>query len=251
MARPFGARRIRALPTRRMRSLTASTATGEYLEQLVGWWALDEASGNALDSHTGGLTLTDNNTVGAAEGGRDLEAGSSEYFNRASGTEFQCGNATAYTWILWIKPESFPDGGDTTHFSHAKNDFSFIDYEVRGDSPTLRVWSAGLGANKVATPSGLMSTGTLYMVACGIDAVGGNVWVSKNAGTRGTTALAGMVPGTGSGQFNLGRYAAGEIRYSDGIMRGCAFWKKALTDDQLAWLYNSGTPRTYAEAAAV
>lgn len=239
------------LMTAREQPRARSSATGEYLDQLVGWWALDEASGNALDSHTGGLTLTDNNSVGAAESGRDFEASSSQFFNRASGAEFQCGNI-AYTFAFWIKPESFPNFGDTTHLSHAKNDYSFVDYQFIGDGPQLRVYnSPGGGIQKTATPSGFMSAGTLYFIAGGLDAVDGNVWVSRNAGTRGTTALAGMVPVTAAGQFNLGRYAAGESFYTDGIIKALGFWKRALTDDELTWLYNGGTPRTYAAAAAV
>jgi hypothetical protein len=35
---------------------------------LLAFWALDEVSGNRADSHTGGYTLTDNNTVTQAEG---------------------------------------------------------------------------------------------------------------------------------------------------------------------------------------
>ena len=38
------------------------------LDGLIAWWSLDETSGTRVDSHTGGIDLTDNNTVGFATG---------------------------------------------------------------------------------------------------------------------------------------------------------------------------------------
>ena len=48
-------------------------ATKPSIADLLAWWQLDEASGNRADSHTGGYTLTDNNTVTTAQGGADFE----------------------------------------------------------------------------------------------------------------------------------------------------------------------------------
>ena len=43
-------------------------AVDPLLDGLIAWWSMDEASGNRADSHTGGITLTDNNTVGSIAG---------------------------------------------------------------------------------------------------------------------------------------------------------------------------------------
>ena len=53
------------------------------IDSLGGYWKMDEASGDALDSH-GSNNLTDNDTVAAStdgkiNGARDFEKGFSEY----------------------------------------------------------------------------------------------------------------------------------------------------------------------------
>jgi hypothetical protein len=62
----------KALSQAEVTTLYAAGAGQNYSEidktSLLAFWALDEVSGNRSDSHTGGYTLTDNNTVTQAEG---------------------------------------------------------------------------------------------------------------------------------------------------------------------------------------
>ena len=58
------------------------------IDNLAAYGKLDEASANAIDSHSNGLTLTDTNTAGSAAGkintGRQFDRASNRYFTRAS-----------------------------------------------------------------------------------------------------------------------------------------------------------------------
>lgn len=225
-----------------------SGASGVFLQDLIGWWQLNEASGNALDSHINSLHLTDNNGISAAEGARDFEANSSQFFNRASGTELRCGNI-AYTIMVRFRAESSTN--DMNIFSHSKNDYSFIDYMLWcPQTPSFRTWSAGLGGQKSVTYGTNCQLGQWHTIFCGLDAPDGNIFLTIDDATPVTAALAGLVPGTGAGQFNLGRYAAGEIYYYDGLISHYALWKRHLTGAERTWLYNENSGRTYAQVTA-
>jgi hypothetical protein len=60
------------------------------IDSLIGDWEMDEASGQALDSH-GSNPLTDNNTVGASGGWRDFESDNVESFSHARQRRFEHG----------------------------------------------------------------------------------------------------------------------------------------------------------------
>ena len=243
------------LLTGRKKQAAVAAASGQYLQSLIGWWALDEASGDAIDSASGGLNLTANATPGTAVGKvatcRTLEAASSQYFNRTSGTNFGCANI-AFFWSLWVKWVS--QGDARRVFSHAKNDFSFINYELYESGNgglVFRAWSAGLGGNKAVTYSGALSTGLWYHIVCGQDAPDGNLFIAVNNSTPDTAALAGLIPAAGDGQFNLGRYAAGENSYIDAYIDEVGFWKRAPLVGEIDFQYNAGAGRSYAQTAAV
>ena len=76
------------------------------LTDLVSYWKLDEASGDALDSH-GTNNLTVNGSIGTAAGkigsARDLESsGSDQYFSLADNASLSTGDID-FSVAGWVK----------------------------------------------------------------------------------------------------------------------------------------------------
>jgi hypothetical protein len=80
-------------------------------DSLISAYELDEASGDAVDSH-GGLTLTEFSSVTTGTGhvhatARDFELDNEEYFLRADGSEHSTGDID-FTIEAWVNSESNP-----------------------------------------------------------------------------------------------------------------------------------------------
>src|SRR5690606_38146388 len=78
-------------------------------DDLISYWKLDEASGNAVDAH-GSNTLTETSgTIDAAtgkiNGGRDFEAIDTEYFTCADNAGLSAGDVD-FTIAGWVNLES-------------------------------------------------------------------------------------------------------------------------------------------------
>ncbi len=79
---------------------------------LISYWELKEASGNATDSH-GGYTLTETSgTIDAGagpgsgnKGSRDFEAADTEYFVRGDNPDLSVGDID-FTICAWVNPEA-------------------------------------------------------------------------------------------------------------------------------------------------
>lgn len=217
------------------------------IDNLVSYWKLDEASGNALDSH-GSNDLTETSgtiaaTSGKISGCRDFEAIDTEYFTRASNSDLQVGDID-FSFAMWINPESissFPTflSKDTG----ASREYGFLINDSDSNRVRFAISADGSGLVTVtATNFGSLSTGTWYFVAGGHNATSNEIWVAINAGTPNTQAHSGGVF-TGTSNFAIGARPDGSIHY-DGLIDEVGFWKRDIRSD-LAALYNGGAGLAY------
>jgi len=216
------------------------------LTNLVAWYRLDEASGNALDAHTGAYHLTQNGTVGTAtgkvSGARSFDANSSNFLSQ-SGSQFNFGNTTFYG-AQWIY-----SGNTNTAIIHG-------------------VWDDGVGANRQwflfqdasryrfgITSDGLFGAGNGLTVAWGSNfAI--NTWHLVEFYHNAATDLIGIAVNNGAfvtGSFNKGIYVGASTPYRvgrgannsaplawNGRLDEVAIWSRMLTTDERATLWNSG-----------
>ena len=243
-------------------ALTQNSSGNNLLENLVAFWALDEASGNAVDKHTNNLTLTQHGSPGASTGkvystARTFD-GSTQYFSRASETLLQGGD-NDILFAAWVKADvntanqdilnkySYSDGNACEYLLYYNYDdwsptpyFTFI---VNANASTYGVVRA--------TNFGTMSSSTWYFVIAWHDAVNNVIGISVNNGTPNTTSYSsGMA--TSSTPFLLGAEDNGGVHYPwDGNLGPVMMWKSApggggiLTSDQITTLYNSGAGLPY------
>jgi hypothetical protein len=214
------------------------------LTNLVAYWQLDEASGNATDS-VGSNTLTNNGSVGSATGkvgtARDFGTGvSTKFFRLADNADLSTGDID-FTFAAWVKPSAL-----TKSYAAVltKGDGSSLEYQlIYRLSQSAFDWAVKDSANNVrATNFGAPSVGTWYHLVCWHDSVNNLIGISVNAGTPNTTSYSGGVTDTAYtfAIGTLGSYADSSSTW-DGLIDEVGFWKRVLTSQERTDLYNGGS----------
>jgi hypothetical protein len=231
--------------------------TNGLLNNLVGYWGLDEASGanDALDKHTGARTLTHAASPGSSTGkvysGARTFNGSTQYFNRASETALQGGDndITISAWVYLTANSSeqiiVTKAASTEeyylYYASSSNRFAFSVNDGAGHYTAVT-------ANTFGAPS----LNTWYFVTGVHDAVNNQIKISVNNGTFDTASHTYGIAST-SDNFCVGAIYTGSTVISPltGRIGPVAMWKSApgsggaLTSTQVGQLYNSGNGLAY------
>lgn len=212
---------------------------------LVGYWKLNEASGNRADSSGNGNTLTDNNTVTSVaydywktgESSADFEASNSEYLSIANGSQTGLGITSTYSFVCFFRPESI----GVTHTLASK--WATNGYIIGIDNATNRIFIQNESTVYVDTTTTL-AAGKWYHLAFVYDDTNNlaNLYVNGNLVI---TLAATVNPASNSADFRLGTINAGG-QYADGLMKDAAVWNVALTPIQIKSLALGVDLSTYA-----
>lgn len=219
-------------------------------DNLLYAWELDEASGDALDSHgTADLAEVGGSIAAAAgpagtDGARDPERSSTQYFESAGDLADLTGD-TDLSWEIWFRPEQ--DGIDQTLLSKGTGSNAEYWVFVQGNLAAVRVrlWgSSGYGNENGMVYAGSVSANNWYHVVVTHDAAANEIAVVVNDGTPATVShSAGIYAGTGT--FRVGEFP-GFGTAADGRVAKCRAWGRVLTGAEITELYNSGAGRDYA-----
>ncbi len=215
------------------------------LTGLISYWKLDDVSGNAIDSHTGG----NNGTVTGATQGSTGKLGTSYTFG--SGKYVSCGNptnlsfTTAGTISAWIYPTALT--GDKCIVS--KEDY---DGDLTGYNLFLHEASIGVELAN-ATPDAYQ-----FVDGTGTITIQQNQWqfvvLTWNSTTvkiyyNGTTAVKSasqtIVPISNVIDFQIGGNAVLTTCNFIGKIDEVGVWNRALTQNEVLFLYNSGNGFAY------
>jgi hypothetical protein len=217
-------------------------------DNLIAYWKMDEASGDALDS-LGSNNLTDNNTVGAGtgkvNGARDFEDTNTEWFNHGDNSALSTGDID-FTVAFWVKFESLSTNKDmVSKWVNAGWEFLHY-YDVGSSRFVFYVVSSGGGTFTPVSANnfGAASTGTWYFVVGWHDSVNNQIGISINDGTPNTAAHSAGVADTAT-DFYIGRTGDTTDSYMDGLIDEVGFWKRVLTSTERTQLYNGGAGLTY------
>lgn len=220
------------------------------LTSLVGYWKLDEASGDALDSY-GANTLTDVNTVASGAGkqgtSRDFEDGNSETLSITDNAALSMGDID-FSIAGWVNLESEPvntmgilgkwnSGGNNREY--------YIEYAGSAvDRFRLFVSGDGTASTQVtANNFGAVTTGTWYFVHAYHDSANNLIGISVNNGTADTASHStGCFDGNST--FYLGSINNGALSFFDGLLDEWGVWKKLLSAQEVTDLYNGGNGNT-------
>lgn len=218
------------------------------LNDLVSWWALEEASGIRFDAH-GSNDLTDNNTVtqlgGKINNAAQFTQANSEYLSRGAGHGLHGGDRdfTIAGWVYLdnISTRMFASVGSSSGLATALD--WLLHYRAANNAFRWQCCSGGGYYTVLDTSTGVPNINTWYHLLAQYDATANELALSVNNNTFDTL---GSVPGlnnTGN-IFGLG-FPAGASSYHNGRLDEMCFWSKLLTTDERIELYNSGSGIAY------
>lgn len=218
-------------------------------DNLISWWKLDEASGNAIDAH-GANDLTDTNTVGAAagkvNGARDFESGSIEYFTIADNTDLSTGDID-FTICGWVNSESGGQQGVVGKWDPVGTNREYL--FIHDTAPEkLEFWVSNNGTTVTTVEwSSSASLATWYFVVCWHDATSNTINIQVDNGTVVSQAhTTGVFNGTAP--FRIGNISGVDLAF-DGLIDEVGFWKRVLTAGERTTLYNAGAGVSYDDLA--
>lgn len=218
------------------------------LDNLVYCYELNETSGTRADSHTSGLTLTDNNTVLSTPGKVGNAAlfvkANAERLTHADNAIFDPGSASDFEFTFWVKYTTLPTSGQSWRFIDKINGNTGYRFTVYNDTGTIRMqWTIGNAdqgqPSVTATTFGAPSTDTWYFVNLRYATATRVAGISINRGTFDEMTMDVAGPTDSTAAFSLGGRTDG-ADYLDGAVDQLAHWSALLDDTKRDLLYNSG-----------
>lgn len=203
---------------------------------LSSWWELDEASGSRGDDH-GSNTLTDGNTVTqAADGFAQFTRANSEHLYRASTVD----TSGDYTFGVWVYFDSVNSGSGVFAVQDSLGNTTPNMFVQMQSTNKVRLFA---GASYSSNCSVNLVTGQYYFMCVTVEAATGDA-VLYIDGTSECSRI-----GYVSQYSDVGLYLGNSFNgYFGGRMKKALLYEgRILTTDEIDWLYNSGTPRSYAD----
>ena len=232
------------------RSVNSRTAEGEVVfgagdqkalsDGLVGYWKMDEASGNATDSSGVGTTLTNNESVGFVGGkygnSADLIASSSQFFSAADNPALSV--TGDLTISAWINPDSVTAA--TQFVIAGKWEGELESYLLAQYGDEIRLYLND-PANYVTTDSANLTTGNWYQITAVYESAKSSAEIYINGARQSVTVsgtLPSSIPDTAS-QFAIGAENTSDVaeNFYDGQIDEVRVYNRALAEEHVSRLY--------------
>lgn len=224
------------------------------IDNLVGYWKLDEASSNADDSH-GSNTLLQNGSVGTTTGKLNGARGTfgeypGTYFYHASNSDLTVGDED-FTVAVWVKT------GSSTGNQHCVGEYVFnssgggwtllTSNDNSGKMRFLAKYNSGTLDVADSTTFGSVADNNWHHVVAWHDSVNNQIGIAIDGGSANTTSYSAGV-GSNSIDFEVGwNLALGSLVDArwQGYIDELGFWKRVLTSQERTDLYNGGAGLAY------
>ena len=225
--------------------------SGTLTDGLIAYWKFEE-SGGTRDDQKGPQDLADHNTVTQAAG----KKGNAAQFTRANVEYLSITDTAAlstgdidFTIACWVYLDSKPTPNDNMFVVGKSDDGDSNDTEYRlvlNPGADSLGWFVSDGTNTTKITAVVSATGTWYFVVAWHDATANTIHIQVN---NGTAASASHTTGSwnSTSPFTIGNYAGvpdGSNAWN-GRIDEVGFWKRVLTAQERANLYNGGSGNTY------
>lgn len=214
------------------------------LTGLIAYWGLDGASGNALDKHSGGLTLTQNGTSGTNTGIVYATARTftgTQSFSRNNEAALQAGDID-FAFAAWSYAADASDRCVVAKYSYSTNNREYGIIHETGAAKFI-VSSAGTAATTTVVSASLPTTGAWHLYLAWHDATANKIYLSIDNGTPAEQAHSGGAY-VGSSVFFIG--LLNNIYPWSGRLGPVAFWKnRTLSAADRSLLWNGGAGLAY------
>lgn len=217
-------------------------------DQLVGYWKLDESSGNPVDS-VGSRTLTNNATVtfssGKVNNGANFN-GTTQYFSRAAET---IGVTNTWSVSCWFKVNATgaqeylvrwrpAGGGDNNEIRFQKSELDKFKMVVIHELGTASGYKDYSGATT-------LSTGVWYHAVATWDATLLKMYLNAAEDTPYTKTVDTLPVQTNDANRILGVGGWNAVVFGNESMDEVGYWSRALTGAEVTELYNAGSGLGY------
>ena len=214
---------------------------------LVSWWSLNESYGVRYDSHGSNL-LNDYFTVGSSIGKQGnaalFDPIAYEYLSITDNSSISMGNVD-FTIGGWVNLNSL-DHLRTLIAKGASNganqNFEYL-LEYDPDVSAF-IFIVGNGTTYGQVINTTPSTSTWYFLTAWHDSTAGTIHLQVNDGEPVSATGTSMNSSYAMMIGKAGEYDGGLF---DGLIDEVFMYKRVLTADERAWLYNSGNGRAYSE----
>jgi hypothetical protein len=216
---------------------------------LISYWKLDEASGNAIDAHAAN-TLTASNSPGSDTGkvgnARTFN-GTNQSFGIASNANLAVGNIdfTFSAWVFLSLKSVTRVAVAEWNFAATKRQF-LLGFEPIVDVYRFLVSPDGTTASSVqvnASSLGSPPLNTWTHLVAWHDSVANTINIQANNGTVSSVSYASGVFASDS-PLNIGSLL-GTNDFWNGRIDEVGFWKRVLTADERTKLWNGGNGLSY------
>lgn len=220
------------------------------IDNLISYWKLDEASGNALDAHGSNALTETSGTIDTASGlplgnARDFEAGDTEYFSVADNASLSTGDID-WSCFCWVRAESFGANRWIAAKHSGANDTTSewqLYFRASGGTDRFRLEKISGGTNVGVNFAAINpAINTSYFIAWGHNASTNEIWISVNGQTPEVLSTSTGVNDSAAA-FTIGARADAS-GYWDGLIGHFAFFNRDIRSD-LASFYNSGSGVAY------
>ena len=203
---------------------------------LIGWWKLDETSGNAIDSSGQGNTGTPSGTTiiaGCRKAGCRSFNGTTD--NVEIGQATFNGTIRNYTYTAWVNLNSV--AGTRTIMAHGSRSF----LQVQGGKAGMHFCAVG-ACNQEILGNISLSTGTWYHIAVVQSSTTGiTVYVNgaQDVNSSGSPYTSDLDPYAGD-YAGIGRYRwdGNPGGYTDGMIDDVRIYNRVLSASEILNLYN-------------
>ena len=212
------------------------------LTNLISYWKLDEASGNASDSHGSNTGVVSNITYVAGK------INNAARFNGTT-SKITLGNAPFnftgdYSVSFWhYVPVGYNSDGYLC--SRASGTSPFVQWNIyisdANNGFVFQMNNTGAGATNAINASGI-ATGTWYHIVATISGTNMLLYVNGTAGSSAT--FSGTRPSL-SIDTTYGIRSSGGAGITEGDIDEGGIWDKALTASEVTELYNGGAGLSY------
>ena len=213
---------------------------------LLAWYEMNDASGGAVDSHSGSYDLTENGTPLYAQTGVNGNAidfdGSTDYFSLAS--TFGWSEAYPFSFSAFFKTSS-ASNQTISQITAPGAQGKYVLMNVQADGEVSAYVRAGTIQSITSSGAGVGDGAWHHLVATFVSATERYLYLDgvQVAGSASETSQA---IDTAMSEIRVGAdQSNGVSSYFDGLLEDVAFWSDELTLNEITWLYNSGSGRSY------
>ncbi|MBL8091411.1 MAG: hypothetical protein KF758_02410 [Anaerolineales bacterium] len=227
------------------------TGTDPGVTNLVAWWTLDEESDTRVDSHSNNDLEENHYTVysdSGKQGDAAVFAGGNSNLAVYDNSEISMGNID-FTIGGWVNIDTLGSFRGLMGKGPTTGVTAGYEYLLGYDSTPNKFWfSVGNGTTYGSVTNFTPSEDIWYFLVAWHDSVNDMIYLQVNNGTPASASYSG---GSHDSSSNLiigrpGEYFGG---FMDGLIDEAFIYKRVLTSDERAWLYQSGYGQTYSDLA--